>query len=226
MLLTLGVFLALAGGTLAVTGAFDGDQSTVSAAKDQYKPKPPKPPKGPKGPKGNVRGAEVGGGVGAGVGVGAGGAGAGAGAGGVAGADEGVCPTSLRITSGTLLSGTAADLCTRNQERLIIRSGSPTDFVAKYENVPGSSLMGVRFTGSSLKQDCDVVVSLFDYDAKNGKGDWVEAMSSKLGRTPKSLERDLPGAGKYVENGEARARVRCAGGEFLERTDHLVLVPG
>ena len=224
MLLTLGVFLALAGGTLAVTGAFDGGGGeTVNAAQDQYGPDNPSNPGGTlgAGAGGEVTGP---GGVGAGVGVGAGGAGAGAG--GVAGADEGVCPTSLRITSGTLLSGTAADLCTRNQERLIIRSGSPTDFVAKYENVPGSSLMGVRFTGSSLKQDCDVVVSLFDYDAKNGKGDWVEAMSSKLGRTPKSLERDLPGAGKYVENGEARARVRCAGGEFLVRTDHLVLVPG
>ena len=224
MLLTLGVFLALAGGTLAVTGAFDGDQSTVSAAKDQYKPKPPK---GPKGPKSRVLGADVGGGVGSG-GVGAG---VGVGAGGAGGAsgdlvDRGVCPFKVRILSGTLISGTAADLCTINQVRLIIRSDSPTDFVAYFRNVP-SSFTSVDFMGSSLKNDCDVAVSAYDNSAKDGKGDWVKAFGLKLNPTPQRMTKDVPGSGDWIdEKGEAKVRVRCEGGKFIDRTDYLRLMPG
>lgn len=219
-------FVAAATATLGAVGAFDGnDGPKGNAARDQYGP----PTTGSTGKVTGTVGVTVGGGAGGGGGVGAGvGTGVGAGSG-AAAVDAAICPASLRITSGSLMSGSAASLCTRDSERLIIRSGSPTDYVATYKNVPDSSSLSVDFTGSSLKRSCDVAVSMFDYDAKKGKGDWVEVMSSKLDRTPKSIKKDSPDADtrKYVdENGESKARVRCVGGEFIDRTDQLVLRPG
>lgn len=226
MILTLAFFLAATTATLGVVGVFDGDNGpTGNAAQDQYGTKTG-------ATAGGTVGTPGGGGVGAGVGAGAGGgAGAGAGAGG-AGAggtgDTSLCPATIRILSGALLSGNAESLCDVDGDRLRIRSGSPTDYVARWENVPEGDSLALRYRGGSMKESCDVTVSLFDYDAKDGKGKWVEVDSRKLVGKPFQWEKKTPGSDPNVyinDRGEARARVRCTGGEFINRTDTLELVP-
>lgn len=239
MALTLGVFLALAGGTLAVTGAFDGnDGDTVNAAQDQYDTNEPGGQLGATGesersaPGGAGDGAGDGAGVGAGVGAGAGtGGGTGAGAAGLsADVDAGLCPYTLKILSGTLTLGEAPDLCFLDGHVIKVKSDSPTDWVATFR---GSELngnvssLGVMYDGDATKS-CDQTTSLFDYTANNGKGDWTQISSDKSGPDGVSFVKTPEGDnGRFTSNGEAKVRVKCVNddADFTHISDRLRLLP-